>query len=168
MIKLKVPYKDPDLHLKAGDLVELTGTIYCGRDMVLPHVVEYAEKGTLQDYGVNLEGAVIFHTAVSCAGIAPTTSSKPEIEGSIVPLSRHGAKFHLGKGLISQETIEAMKREGSYFLITPPVAALLTAQMSECRCVIHPEFGMEGFYAIEVKDFPAIVAVADGETIFAK
>ena len=61
-----------------------------------------------------------------------------------------------------------MKERGSYFLITPPVAALLTAQMSECKCVIHPEFGMEGFYDIKVKDFPAIVAVANGETIFAK
>lgn len=168
MIKIKVPYKGNDLKLKAGDLVEFTGTIYCGRDMVLPHVVEYAENGTLGDYAVDLEGAVIFHTAVSCAGIAPTTSSKPEIEGSILPLSKHGAKFHLGKGLISKETVEGMKKEGSYFLITPPVAALLTAQMSECKCVVHPEFGMEGFYKIEVTDFPAIVAVADGETIFAK
>ena len=88
MIKINVPYTGPDLNLKAGDLVELTGTIYCGRDMVLPYVVEYSDNGTLKDYGVDMEGAVIFHTAVSCAGIAPTTSSKPEIEGSIVPLSR--------------------------------------------------------------------------------
>jgi len=61
-----------------------------------------------------------------------------------------------------------MKKEGSYFLVTPPVAALLTAQMTECKCVFHPEYGMEGFYKIQVKDFPAIVAAADGETIFAK
>lgn len=168
MIKINVPYKGPDLNLKPGDLVELTGTIYCGRDMVLPHIVKYADEGTLKDYGVDLEGAVIFHTAVSCAGIAPTTSSKPEIEGSIVPLSKHGVKFHLGKGLLSQETIDGMKEAGSYFLITPPVAALLTAKMSECRCVVHPEFGIEAFYEIKVKDFPAIVAVADGETYFAK
>lgn len=168
MIKINVPYTGPDLHLKPGDLVELTGTIYCGRDMVLPRVVEYAENGTIKNYGVNLEGAVIFHTAVSCAGIAPTTSSKPEIEGSIVPLSRHGVKFHLGKGLISQETIDGMKEAGSYFLITPPVAALLTAKMSSCKCVIHPEYGMEAFYEIEVEGFPAIVAVANGETFFAK
>lgn len=168
MIKIDVPYCGPDLKLHAGDLVELSGTIYCGRDMVLPHVVQYAQEGTLKDYGVDMNGAVIFHTAVSCAGIAPTTSSKPEIQGSIVPLSKYGAKFHLGKGLIAQETIDQMKELGSYFLITPPVAALLTAQMTECKCVIHPEFGMEAFYEIKVKDFPAIVAVADGETIFAK
>lgn len=166
--KIQVPYRGEKLNLKAGDMLELTGTIYCGRDAVLPHVVAYAENGTLAEYGVDLEGAVIFHTAVSCAGIAPTTSSKPEIEGSIVPLSRKGARFHLGKGLVSQKTVEGLKENGAYFLVTPPVAALLTASMTSCKAVIHPEFGMEAFYKIEVKDFPAIVAVADGETIFAK
>ena len=47
MIKINVPYRGPKLNLKAGDLVEFTGTIYCGRDMVLPKVVEAAENGTL-------------------------------------------------------------------------------------------------------------------------
>lgn len=166
--KITVPYVGEDLNLKAGDMVEFTGTIYCGRDAVLPHVVEYAQNGTLDQYDVDLNGAVIFHTAVSCAGIAPTTTSKPEIQGSIVPLSEKGARFHLGKGLISQETIEGLKRNQAYFLITPPVAALLTAAMSECRAVVHPEFGMEAFYKIQVTDFPAVVAVANGETIFAE
>lgn len=166
--KINVPYTGELLDLKAGDMVEFTGTIYCGRDAVLPHVVEYVQNGTLGDYGVSMEGAVIFHTAVSCAGIAPTTTSKPEIMGSIVPLSEKGAKFHLGKGLISEETIEGLKKNNAYFLVTPPVAALLTAAMTECKAVIHPEFGMEAFYEIHVTDFPAVVAVANGETIFAK
>lgn len=168
MKKINVPFTDGECNLKAGELVELTGKIYCGRDAVLPHVVKMAQDDTLADAGIDLNGAVIFHTAVSCAGIAPTTSSKPEIEGSIVPLSEKGAKFHLGKGLVKPETVEGMKKNHSYFLITPPVAALLTATMSECRAVLHPEFGMEAFYEITVKDFPAIVAVADGETIFSK
>lgn len=164
--KINVPCRDEALDLKAGDMVELTGKIYCGRDAVLPHVVKMAEEGTLEEAGIHMEGAVIFHTAVSCAGIAPTTTSKPEIEGSIVPLSRKGAKFHLGKGLISGETVQGLKENHAYFLVTPPVAALLTAAMSSCRAVLFPEFGMEAFYEITVKDFPAIVAVADGETIF--
>lgn len=166
--KITIPFLDEVCDLKAGDLVELTGRIYCGRDAVLPHVVKMAQEGTLQEYGVDIKGAAIFHTAVSCAGIAPTTTSKPEIQGSMVPLSEKGAKFHIGKGLISAETIEGLKKNHAYFLITPPVAALLTARMSQCKALIHPEFGMEAFYEIVVKDFPAIVAVADGETIFSK
>ena len=46
------------------------------------------------------------------------------------------------------------------------IAALLTATMSEYKAVLHPGFGMEAFYEITVRDFPAIVAVANGETIF--
>ena len=164
--KIRVPLKTGECALKAGDLSEMTGTIYCGRDAVLPYVVEMAKNDTLLDAGIDIEGAVIFHTAVSCAGIAPTTTGKPEIEGAIVPLSEKGAKFHLGKGRILPETIAGLKQNGAYFLITPPVAALLTAAMSGCRVALHPEFGMEAFYEITVTDFPAIVAVADGESIF--
>lgn len=143
MKKIRVPLKTGECALKAGDLIEMTGTIYCGRDAVLPYVVEMAKNDTLLDAGIDIEGAVIFHTAVSCAGIAPTTTGKPEIEGAIVPLSEKGAKFHLGKGRILPETIAGLKQNGAYFLITPPVAALLTAAMSGCRVALHPEFGME-------------------------
>jgi fumarate hydratase subunit beta len=167
MKKITVPFFD-ECKLHPGDFVELTGTIYCGRDAVLPHIVEMSQNGTLAQYGVDLRGALIFHTAVSCAGIAPTTTSKPEIEGSMVPLSEHGAKFHLGKGRISKETIEGLKKNGAYFLIVPPVAALLTAKMTSKRAVVHPEFGMEAFFEITVEDFPAIVAVANGESIFSE
>lgn len=166
MKKVTVPFTDDICSLKAGDLIELTGKIYCGRDAVLPHIVDMAEKGTLNENGIDLEGAVIFHTAVSCAGVAPTTTSKPEIENSIIPLSKAGAKFHLGKGFIQPETIKGLKENGACFLITPPVTALLTAQMSESHAIAYPEFGMEAFYEITVEDFPAIVAVADGESIF--
>ena len=106
MIKINVPFRDKECSLKAGDLIEMSGKIYCGRDAVLPHVVELAKRGGLSERGIDLEGAVIFHTAVSCAGIAPTTTSKPEIEGSIIPLSEKGAKFHLGKGRLLPETIK--------------------------------------------------------------
>lgn len=166
MKKIIVPLSGDTINLKAGDLVELTGKIYCGRDTVLPHIVEMAKKGTLHDNGIDLNGAVIFHTAVSCAGVAPTTTSKPEIENSIIPLSEAGVKFHLGKGVIQKETVAGLKQNRAYFLITPPVTALLTAQMSESKVIAYPELGMEAFYEITVEDFPAIVAVADGESIF--
>ena len=44
MKKINVPCRDEALDLKAGDMVELTGKIYCGRDAVLPHVVKMAEE----------------------------------------------------------------------------------------------------------------------------
>ncbi len=44
------------------------------------------------------------HTAVSDAGIAPTTSNKEEIESTIPFLSKNGVKIHIGKGMLNNET----------------------------------------------------------------
>ena len=38
------------------------------RDAGLPYVVEMAKNDTLLDAGIDIEGAVIFHTAVSYCG----------------------------------------------------------------------------------------------------
>ena len=49
-------FRDKECSLKAGDLIEMSGKIYCGRDAVLPHVVELAKKGGLSELGIDLEG----------------------------------------------------------------------------------------------------------------
>ncbi len=76
--------------LAIGDAFEISGPILCGRDAVLPRLVKMAAEGTLGALAAHLEGSVIFHTAVSPAGIGPTSSNKVEIEGSIGPLSAVG------------------------------------------------------------------------------
>ena len=72
--------------LMVGDEIELSGVILCGRDAVLPKVLRLIEEGRVQELGVDLHGQVIFHTAVSPAGVGPTSSNKLEIESSIAPL----------------------------------------------------------------------------------
>jgi len=69
------------------------------------------------------------HTAVSEAGISPTTSNKVEIEGSMAYLSGCGVKMHIGKGSLSPETVDALSRHGSVFVVTPPAAALLSSRV---------------------------------------
>ena len=71
--------------LMVGDEIELSGVILCGRDAVLPKVLRLIEEGRVQELGVDLHGQVIFHTAVSPAGVGPTSSNKLEIESSIAP-----------------------------------------------------------------------------------
>ena len=97
MITLQTPIGHREIErVRVGDQIEIDGTIYCGRDAVLPKLVRLIESQDLDRIGVDLEGAVIFHTAVSIAGIGPTSSNKVEIEGSIPALSRAGVKIHLG------------------------------------------------------------------------
>ena len=94
--------------LQVGDTIEISGYILCGRDAVLPKVLKMIDEGTESALGVDLHGQVIFHTAVSPAGVGPTSSNKLEIESSIAPLSVAGIKLHLGKGELHQETIQAL------------------------------------------------------------
>jgi fumarate hydratase subunit beta len=150
-------------NLITGDQILISGNILTGRDAALPRLIKLIKKDKSP---VDLEGAVIMHTAVSPAGIAPTSSNKTEIENSIAPLSEAGVKMHIGKGVLTCETIESLKKNKSVFVVTPPAAALLTSKMKSLEVVAFPEEGMEALHSIEVKDFPAIVAIAHGKSIY--
>jgi fumarate hydratase subunit beta len=154
------------LNLKLFDEIEIHGRIYCGRDAVLPKLVHLFHEGRLGELGIDLAGSVIFHTAVSPAGIGPTSSNKLEIEEAIEPLSAAGVKVHLGKGAIKPETVAAMATHQAYFAVTPPTSALFSSRIVSQRLVAFSELGMEAFYELEVAGIPAIIAASNGESIF--
>ena len=168
VIKVKTPIDNREIEqLRVGDQIEIEGKIYCGRDAVLPKLAELIEDNDLDRIKVDLKGAVIFHTAVSPAGIGPTSSNKVEIEGSIPALSQAGIKIHLGKGALSPKTAEGLKKYNSVFAITPPVTAIFSDRIVSQRVAAFKKEGMEALYEVEVKGFPAIIAIAHGKTIFA-
>ena len=167
MIKIQTPISEESIRaLKVGDRILLSGKIFCGRDAVLPKICELVKNNKLQEYHIDLQGGVIFHTAVSIAGVGPTSSNKPEIEGSFETLSKAGIKMHLGKGAISQETITMLDEQNSVFAIIPPVTALLGENTTSQKCIAFPELGMEAFYEIEVRDYPAVIGAAQGQSIY--
>lgn len=167
MIRLQTPFREEEISsLKIGDVISISGYIYTGRDAVLSRIVKAAEEGSTADLGVDLRGSVIFHTAVSPAGVGPTSSNKVEIESTFEPLSRAGVKLFLGKGAISRETVAALKENNAVFAVIPPVTALLESQTSEREVICFPELGMEAFHRIKADGYQAIVAAANGESIY--
>ena len=152
--------------LQVGDTIEISGEILCGRDAVLPRVLKMIEAGTVGQLGVDLRGQVVFHTAVSAAGVGPTSSNKLEIESSIAPLSAAGIKLHLGKGALHPETVAALDRYNAVYAVIPPVTALLGAKTVERRLLAFPELGMEALYLIKVDKYPAIIGAAHGRSIY--
>ena len=152
--------------LQVGDTVEISGYILCGRDAVLPKVLKMIEEGTVGELGVELQGQVIFHTAVSPAGVGPTSSNKLEIESSIEPLSKAGVKLHLGKGKLHTETVEALDKYNAVYAVIPPVTALLGSRTGEERVLAFPELGMEALHLIKVDKYPAIIGAAHGRSIY--
>lgn len=149
--------------LKIGDKIAVYGTIYTGRDAALPRLVKSIQNG---EELLDLEAAVIMHTAVSPAGIAPTSSNKTEIENSIAPLSRAGVRMYIGKGSLDKSTVSVLEMYESIFVVTPPAAALLTSKVISSKMVAFPDEGMEAIHQLKVEGIPGIVAVIHGESIY--
>lgn len=167
MIDITTPIsEDVVANLQVGDTITISGYILCGRDAVLPKVLKMIEDGTVERLGVDLHGQVIFHTAVSPAGVGPTSSNKLEIESSIEPLSAAGIKLHLGKGELCKETVVALDKYNAVYAVIPPVTALLGAKMTEQKVVAFPELGMEALHLIKVDKYPAIIGAAHGRSIY--
>ena len=152
--------------LRVGDVISISGYIYTGRDAVLPKIVKAAAEGRLSELGINLQGSVIFHTAVSPAGVGPTSSNKIEIESSFEPLSKLGVKIHLGKGAISKETVKRLAENNAVFAVIPPVTALLESQTESREVVAYPELGMEAMNRLKVVKYQAIIGAAKGKSIY--
>ena len=166
-IELKTPISEETaVSLKIWDTVLITGYIFCGRDAVLPKVVELIDKGDIDSLGIELQGSIIFHTAVSLAGVGPTSSNKLEIESSIEPLSKAGVKLHLGKGAIGKETIKALEANNAVYAVIPPVTALLNDKTLKQKLVAFPELVMEALYQFKIEKYPAIIVAAHGRSIY--
>ena len=167
MIQITTPISEEVVaSLQVGDTVEISGYILCGRDAVLPKVLKMIEEGEAEKLGVDLFGQVVFHTAVSPAGVGPTSSNKLEIESSIEPLSKAGIKIHLGKGELHSDTIAALDKYNSVYAVIPPVTALLRDKTTERKVIAFPELGMEALYLIKVDKYPAIIGAAHGRSIY--
>lgn len=167
MIRLQTPIHDENIEsLQVGDQIEISGRILCGRDAVLPKLVQLFRQGSPFIKTFELQGAVIFHTAVSPAGIGPTTSNKVEIEESIPDLSAAGVRIHIGKGSLGAATIAALQANGSIFAVTPPVSALFSHRTLSHRVIAFEEEGMEALFELQMDRLPAVVAVAHGQNLF--
>lgn len=162
--RLDAPITDNTIQkLMIGNKIEIYGTILTGRDATLPRLVKSIRNGHNL---IDIKGSVIMHTAVSAAGISPTTSNKEEIEESIPYLAKSGVKIHIGKGALGESTVKELDKYSSIFAVTPPIAALLTSKVVSKRVLAFEEEGMEAIYSLEVRGLPCIVAAAHGKTIY--
>jgi fumarate hydratase class I len=153
--------------LKIGEAVEITGTLFTGRDAV--H--KYLAKGGQLPPGLDLCGAIIYHCGpvvikdeagrwkVVAAG--PTTSAREEpYQGDI--LRRFGVRGVIGKGGMGARTLAACREVGAVYLHAVGGAAQVLAEhVRRVRGVYFlEEFGSpEAIWELEVERFPAVVTM---------
>ena len=59
-----------------------------------------------------------------------------------------------------------LKQYNSVYAIIPPVTALLNSKTLEQKIVAFPEEGMEAFHVLKIKEYPSIIAIAHGKSIY--
>ena len=150
------------LELKAGDMIELSGTILTGRDAAHKRMMEYLDKGNALPFDIVNQG--IYYTGPCPAGpgkiigsCGPTTSYRMD---SYTPrLLDLGLKVMIGKGQRSPEVIEAMKRNGAVYLAAVGGAGALIAQcVKKAEVLAFADLGPEAVYRLQVEKLPLIVA----------
>lgn len=168
MISLSYPFtKEKVLALKVGDEVEISGTVFTGRDAV--H--KYLHEGGELPPEVNLRDGIIYHCGpvvlkdehgkwkVTAAG--PTTSIREEpYQGSII--RDFGLRGVIGKGGMADRTLAACKEYGCVYLHAIGGAAQVLAECVKSVKNVYflEKFGSpEAIWELEVENFPAVVTM---------
>lgn len=165
--KLTFPLSNKDISkLKVGDRVELSGTMFTGRDN-LHHAVVVEGKSLQKD----ISGSAIYHCGPvmkqsengkwKCLSAGPTTSIREEpYQGEFI--EKTGIKAVIGKGGMKEKTLNALKENNAvYFHAIGGAAAIYAEKILAVSDVSFlEEFGVpESMWEIEVKDFPVIVTM---------
>lgn len=159
-----LPLSDSDIKkLKAGDKVLLSGALYNARDAAHKRIINALESG--QDLPFDINGQTIYYMGPSPAragqvigSAGPTTSAR--MDRYAPQMIKAGAKVMIGKGNRSEEVISAIKEHGGiYFAAIGGAGALLSKKIVKAEIVAYEDLGAEAIRKLEIKDFPAIVAV---------
>lgn len=163
-MKINLPFeKDILKHLKAGDSLELSGTIYTARDAAHKKIFELIQAK--QPLPFDLKNNLIYYTGPTprppgkiIGASGPTTSSRMDVYTPT--LYQLGLKATMGKGPRSKEVIEACKKFKAVYLVTyGGLGAYLAQFIKKAKLVAFPELGPEAVYQLELKNFPAIIAI---------
>ncbi|MBO5561677.1 MAG: Fe-S-containing hydro-lyase [Firmicutes bacterium] len=163
--------KDMVKDLKAGDSVEITGTIYTARDAAHKRMLENLEKGI--PLPIDLNNAAIYF-----AGPAPAKPGEPI--GSVGPTTSYrmdayspktmdlGLTCMIGKGARNREVIDSMKKNTAVYIgAVGGAGALISECVRSCKVVDYADLGSEAIHELEVENFPGIVIIdCEGNNLY--
>ena len=171
-MKLTLPLtKEKVEMLKAGDIIQLTGTIYTARDAAHKRLAQWVQME--KELPFDVQDSVIYY-------VGPTPTKPGAVIGSAGPTTSYrmdsytptlldlGLKGMIGKGKRSKEVISSMKKNGAVYLAAVGGAGALLAQhIKKSEVIAFEDLGPEAIHRLYVEDFPVIVAIdCQGESLF--
>ncbi|MFH1239846.1 MAG: FumA C-terminus/TtdB family hydratase beta subunit [Candidatus Diapherotrites archaeon] len=168
-LKLNTPLgKKEILKLKAGDFVELSGTVFTARDK--------AHEFLLKNKFPKIKNKIIYHCGpivkqkgkkFEIVSAGPTTSSRMN---SYTPalISKYSIPAIIGKAGMDDNVKKALKGKAVYFAAIGGLGAKYAKCITQVKSVYKKEFGMpEAIWELGIKDFPLVVGMdAKGKSIF--
>lgn len=157
--------------LKVGEKVLLNGIIYTARDAAHKRMLEHKAQGI--ELPIPVENVAIYYAGPAPAkpgevigSCGPTTSGR--MDAYAPQLMSYGQTVMIGKGLRSDDVIQAMQKEGAVYLTAIGGAgALLAKSIKEATCIAYEDLGAEAIYKLKVEDFPAIVTIdSEGNNLY--
>ena len=156
------------LKLKAGEFVELSGTVFTARDK--------AHEFLLKKNFPKIKNQIIYHCGpivkqkgkkFEIVSAGPTTSSRMNIYTPAI-IHKYSIPAIIGKAGMDDNVKKAMKGRCVYLAAIGGLGAKYAKCITNVNSVYKKEFGMpEAIWELEIKDFPLIVGMdAKGKSIF--
>ena len=149
--------------LRAGDRVELSGTVYTSRDAAHKRIVQAMRDGA--DLPYPLRDAVIYYAGPTAAppgrpigACGPTTSSRMDPYAPL--LLDAGLLGMIGKGERAESVCEAIRRNHAvYFCAVGGAGALAAAHITACEVIAYDDLGCESVKRLTFDRFPLLVTI---------
>jgi fumarate hydratase subunit beta len=171
MKKISAPFTEEKIRdLKVGDMVELTGIVFTGRDAVHKWLHDGGDPQKTFPGFPGFKDGIIYHCGpvvmqrdkkwvVTAAG--PTTSTREEpYQAGII--EKYGVRAVIGKGGMGEKTRLACEKFGCVYLHAVGGAAQVLAEaIKEVEAVYGLEqFGSpEAIWQLRVESFPVVVTI---------
>lgn len=158
-------------HLKAGDSILLSGTIYSARDAAHKRLIELLDKGL--ELPINIKDETIYY-------VGPTPAKEGQVIGSAGPTTSYrmdaysprlldlGLKAMIGKGARNEEVVNSIiKNKAVYLGAIGGAAALISKTIIASEVIAYEDLGAEAIRKMEVKDMPLIVIIdTEGNNVY--
>ena len=157
--------------LRAGDKIELSGTVYTSRDAAHKRIKQLIDEGG--ELPFEIDGAAIYYASptgtkegMAIGSCGPTTSGRMDPYAPL--LLDMGLSAMIGKGERKPAVVDAIKRNGAvYFCAIGGAGALACQCITGCEVIAFEDLGCESVKKLTFDKFPLIVAIdAVGGNIF--
>jgi len=169
-IELKPPLDDKKVkQLKAGDIVNVSGTVVTARDKAYVRALDLMRSG--KKLPVDLRGGIVYHCGplvkktargLKIVSAGPTTSSRLD-DTQVEFVKRAGVMALVGKSGVSEDVARELAGLGCVYLAFTGGAGVLAARaIQKIKKVFWYDLGpAEALWVLEVKNFEPLVVAVD-------